>query len=273
MDLVEIERAVAKVQGQLFERANHDSIGFFKSRFRGSGIQFKEHQIYNPGDDVRFIDWKLSAKSVDKTFVKTFEEERNVEVISVIDFSSTMKMGFNEKSKLQATIEIIALIYLITEKTKDFQKVILFEDKIVSLPRLSGRYGISLLLSHLKKNSLMSKNKDFNEAKRKRELNHLKTLIAKKKQVFLFTDFGCPFPKVEFGKLIKNRNFHCFSLRTPLDKAISRPFSFKSKSQGKTSFISNLKSQGEKEDIKNKSLNLLDLDKDYLEDFILSMRK
>ena len=84
MNLVEIEKVVGKLQNQLFKKANHYSVGAFKSHFRGAGLQFREHQIYNPGDDVRFIDWKLSAKSVGKTYVKTFEEDRNVEVVVVI---------------------------------------------------------------------------------------------------------------------------------------------------------------------------------------------
>ncbi len=65
MNIVEIEKTVAKIQTHLFKNSNSYAIGMLKSHFRGAGIQFKEHQVYCHGDDVRFIDWKLSAKTSD----------------------------------------------------------------------------------------------------------------------------------------------------------------------------------------------------------------
>ena len=59
MDIKEIERVVASVQHAVFRNANNVAAGVLRSRFRGAGLQFREHQVYAPGDDVRFIDWKL----------------------------------------------------------------------------------------------------------------------------------------------------------------------------------------------------------------------
>ena len=100
MNLLEIEKIVSKIQSNLFKNSNSFSVGMLKSHFKGAGLQFKEHQVYNPGDDVRFIDWKLSAKT-QNTFVKTFEEERNVEINVVIDVSNSMFVGYKNVSKLR----------------------------------------------------------------------------------------------------------------------------------------------------------------------------
>ena len=92
MDIKAIERAVAKIQTALFKNSNSFSVGTLKSQFRGSGLQFKEHQVYTHGDDVRFIDWKMMAKT-SRPYIKTFEEERNVEIVVVVDLSLSMFVG------------------------------------------------------------------------------------------------------------------------------------------------------------------------------------
>ena len=78
MKLNEVRKTVSQIKANLFKNSNSFSIGMLKSHFKGSGLQFKEHQVYAFGDDIRFIDWKMLAKT-SQPFVKTFEEERNVE--------------------------------------------------------------------------------------------------------------------------------------------------------------------------------------------------
>ena len=150
MNLKEVERVVGSIQTQLFKNSNSFSVGMLKSHFKGAGLQFKEHQVYNPGDDVRFIDWKLSAKT-NTTFVKTFEEERNVEIHIFLDLSETMLTGFKGVSKLQASIELTCLLYLLADKSKDRVSVIIVHEKPVILPLASGHEGIVLFISQLQK--------------------------------------------------------------------------------------------------------------------------
>ena len=63
MDLKKVNTVVSKLQASIFKNSNSFSIGMLKSHFRGTGLQFKEHQVYNYGDDVRFIDWSILAKT------------------------------------------------------------------------------------------------------------------------------------------------------------------------------------------------------------------
>ena len=143
MNLVEIEKVVAKIQNNIFKNSNSVSIGMLKSHFKGSGLQFKEHQVYMTGDDVRFIDWKLSAKT-NNTFVKTFEEERNVDIVAIVDITNSMFTGFKDVSKLKASIELVCLLYMLTEKSNDTVSTIILHDDITILPPFSGRKRLEL---------------------------------------------------------------------------------------------------------------------------------
>ena len=78
MNISEVRKVVGRLKASLFKRANSHSIGMLKTNVRGTGLQFKEHQVYTHGDDVRFIDWKILAKT-SHPYVKTFVEERNLE--------------------------------------------------------------------------------------------------------------------------------------------------------------------------------------------------
>ncbi len=276
MNLIEIERVVSRLQANLFKKANSYTVGMFKSKFRGSGIQFREHQIYNPGDDVRFIDWKLSAKSVGKTYVKTFEEERNVEIVTIVDFSPTMFTGYAGVSKLQMALEIVCMIYLIAEETKDYQKVVLFTDEIIQLPKSSGKKGIIQLVSYLEKKGFLSndgkilvRDSNFVTMDSDQKIKILKSNLAKKKETIFLSDFY----EEEFSETIESfcghKNFNCFKLQSPLDNEQSFPFSFKSRGL-KRSALTFFKNSEVKKEI-DKKIKILGIKEKYLEKFIKEM--
>jgi uncharacterized protein (DUF58 family) len=141
MNLKEVEKVVAGIQSQLFKNSNSYAIGMLKSHFKGTGLQFKEHQVYVPGDDVRFMDWKLSAKTR-TSYIKTFEEERNIEITVLLDITLSMFTGYKGVSKFQAAIELTCLLYLLAKETGDKVQVILWVDREVSLPLKSGKRGL-----------------------------------------------------------------------------------------------------------------------------------
>ncbi|MDP7321286.1 MAG: DUF58 domain-containing protein [Bacteriovoracaceae bacterium] len=231
MDLKEIEKVVGSIQSHLFRNSNSFSVGMLKSHFKGAGIQFKEHQVYNPGDDVRFIDWKLSAKT-NTTFVKTFEEERNVEIYILIDVSDTMLMGYKGISKLQASIELACLVYLLAEKSKDKVSVLIHTDSTKILPLSSGQEGIVLLISQLQKMNILNKDGKINfsyvakfEDDERKKMSVLKSLVAKGKEVIILSDFSRIKDVETLNKLLYRPNMHCFVMESPLDNTDRLPFS------------------------------------------------
>lgn len=242
MNLKEVEKVVGSIQSQLFKNSNSISVGMLKSHFRGAGIQFKEHQVYTPGDDVRFIDWKLSAKT-NSTFIKTFEEERNVEIHVLLDVSNSMLMGFRGVSKLQASIEIICLLYLLAEKTKDKVSVIISTDTDLILPLTCGHAGIALFISKLQGLKILLNDGKINllyrvrGEKSERRMSLLKNLVAKNKQVILLSDLSQITEKEALEKLLYRSNLHCFLIQSPLDEAHSLPFSIYGDDLGRGKFI------------------------------------
>ena len=161
MDLKSVERTVAKIKNSLFKNSNSFSIGMLKSKFRGTGLQFKEHQVYSHGDDVRFIDWKILAKT-SNPYIKTFEEERNVEIVVVIDATETMMTGYNGVSKLQASVELCCLLYLLAKESGDYVHAVIVSDRVTSLRRASGEAGVISLVSALERDELMNSRGNIN---------------------------------------------------------------------------------------------------------------
>lgn len=275
MDIKEIEKVVGSLQTHLFRNSNSFSVGMLKSHFKGSGLQFKEHQVYAPGDDVRFIDWKLSAKS-NNTFVKTFEEERNVEIIIVLDLTASMLLGYKGTSKLEASLEIACLLYLLAERSKDKVKAVVVSEKVTTLPSLSGQKGIILLVSFLEQLGVLKSNGkpniDYDYSRRIEEnriLAVLKSFVAKNKEVVFLSDFSAISDVETLNKLIYRRNMHCFKISSPVDDARKAPFSVFAK-KGRDGRLMRSKSKNIRKQLQGR-WKKINVNERYLESFVKEM--
>jgi uncharacterized protein (DUF58 family) len=103
--------------------------GGYRSHFKGQGMQFAEHRVYVAGDEVRHIDWKASARSKE-TLVKKFEEERELNVLFVVDFSGSGMFGSKKTTKTEASAEIAALLATAAEQSGDKTGLLLFAGQI-----------------------------------------------------------------------------------------------------------------------------------------------
>src|SRR5438128_4056032 len=83
--------------------------GQFRSHFKGHGVQFSEHRLYVPGDDIRHIDWKVSARSRDP-LIKKYEEERELTVFLVVDVSASNRFGSGKKLKAEVAAEVTGML-------------------------------------------------------------------------------------------------------------------------------------------------------------------
>src|SRR5438552_18983326 len=103
--------------------------GQYHSVFKGRGMAFSEVRQYQPGDDVRFIDWNVSARMND-TYVKVFTEEREMTVMLLIDLSGSERFGAVARPKLETVAEVAALLAFSAVKNNDRVGLILFTDRI-----------------------------------------------------------------------------------------------------------------------------------------------
>ena len=102
--------------------------GAYRSNFRGTGIEFEEVRPYQPGDEVRSIDWKVTAR-VGEPFIKTYVEDRTLILQLVVDTSRSMDFGSGEKSKREAAAEVCALLALVAARNQDQVGLCLFADE------------------------------------------------------------------------------------------------------------------------------------------------
>lgn len=275
MNIAEVRRVVGKIQASLFKNSNATSIGVLKSQFRGTGLQFREHQVYEPGDDVRFIDWKILAK-MNTPYIKTFEEERNVEIAVIIDASDTMKMGYKGVSKLQACIELACLLYLLAEQTKDKIHSIIIANEVVSVPKSSGEAGIARLIKCLQKANVMSEDgrvilgpqgEDYQNAqdRRSREvLRHLK----KNREVVLLSDFNDFINGDELRRILYKKNTHAFRISSPVEKMRKVPYLLYLNRPQSRLYKVNMSEQNDIEADFMKRVKELNVSERYLEDFV-----
>jgi len=281
MNIKEVRKAVGKIQSTLFKNSNSYSIGMLKSHFKGTGLQFKEHQIYSHGDDVRFIDWKILAKT-NTPYIKTFDEERNVEIVVVIDASSTMLNGYKGVSKLQAAIEICCLLYLLARETNDYIHALVLSDEVINIPKKSGEEGIARLISALEDKKILNDKGQVNIeyvpkvflSEKERQVNIMKHL-SKKREVVLLSDFNEFLEINSLKRMLYRKNVHGFQLLSPLDEADEIPYTFYASSApgGAGGNLAKIDLKGVKEvsSLLGKKIKKLKVQERYLESFIREM--
>lgn len=108
--------------------ADTDIVGLYRSSFRGQGLQFSELREYQPGDDVRRIDWKVAARS-SRVYVKSFEEDHALRVLCAVDISHSTSVGYGT-SAYQRAARIAALVALLAARSHDALGLMLFADKV-----------------------------------------------------------------------------------------------------------------------------------------------
>jgi len=150
-DMTEAERAeqrrallkkVRKLEIVTRRIVNQQMAGSYHSAFKGRGMDFDEVRAYQAGDEVRFIDWNVSARLGD-LYIKRFVEERELTVFLLVDTSASQLFGTGERSKLEASAEIGALLAFSAIKNNDRVGLIMFSDEVeLFLPPKKGKKNV-----------------------------------------------------------------------------------------------------------------------------------
>lgn len=281
MNITEVRKVVGRIKASLFKKANSHSIGLLKTSFRGTGLQFKEHQVYSFGDDIRFIDWKILAKT-SHPYIKTFNEERNVEIVVAIDASATMLTGYNGVSKLQAAIEICCLLYLLAKDTNDLVHALIVTDEIIHIPKKSGEAGISHFIAILEESGILNEDGTVNlqrptteNVDNKQKYISLMKHLNRKREVIMLSDFNDFIEPSVLKKILYRSNVHCFQLLSPLDEAKSLPYSlFASSGKSQRASLGRYDLSGTKElnSEFGKKIKKIRVQEKYLEEFVKEMQ-
>ncbi len=125
----ELLKALRRIQITTNRLATQQLSGNYTSVFKGQGLSFREVREYQPGDDVRAIDWNVSAR-MDQTFVKVFVEEREMTVMLVVDLSASQRFGTQGGSKVRLATEVAALCAFSAIKHNDRVGLIMTTDQV-----------------------------------------------------------------------------------------------------------------------------------------------
>lgn len=184
METTELLKRVRQIEIKTRGLSSNIFAGQYHSAFKGRGMAFSEVREYQYGDDVRDIDWNVTAR-FDKPFIKVFEEERELTVMLMVDVSNSLDFGTSKQMKKDMVAEIAATIAFSAIQNNDKIGVIFFSDKIEKfIPPKKGRKHILYIIRELLDFKPESKRTDLRCA-----IEYLTNVLKKRCTAFMLSDF------------------------------------------------------------------------------------
>lgn len=184
MDTKEILKKVRKIEIKTRRLSDHVFSGEYHSSFKGRGMTFSEVKPYEFGDDIRSIDWNVTAR-YNEPFVKVFEEERELTMMLMVDVSGSGNFGTQEQFKRETLTEIAATLAFSAIQNNDKVGLLLFSDQVeLYIPPKKGKSHVLRLIREMIEFNPKSGQTNINEA-----LKYMSNVIKKKAIVFVLSDF------------------------------------------------------------------------------------
>ena len=184
MDSKEILKKVRKIEIKTRRLSDHIFSGEYHTSFKGRGMTFSEVRQYQYGDDVRAIDWNVTAR-YNEPYVKVFEEERELTMMLMVDISGSEIFGTTNQFKNEIVTEIAATLAFSSTQNNDKVGLILFSDEIeLYIPPKKGKSHVLRIIRELIEFKPKSKKTNLAQA-----LKFLSSVMKKKAIVFLISDF------------------------------------------------------------------------------------
>jgi len=184
MDTKELLKKVRKIEIKTRRLSDHIFGGEYHSTFKGRGMTFSEVRQYQFGDDVRSIDWNVTAR-YNEPFVKVFEEERELTMMLMVDVSGSELFGTTNQFKKEVITEISATLAFSALQNNDKAGLILFSDQVeLFIPPKKGKSHVLRIIRELLEFKPNSRKTDIAEA-----LKYLSNVLKKKAIVFILSDF------------------------------------------------------------------------------------
>ncbi len=184
MDAKELLKKVRKIEIKTRGLSQNIFAGEYHTAFKGRGVIFSEVREYQPGDDVRDIDWNVTARH-NKPYIKVYEEERELTLMLLIDVSGSEDFGAVGEVKKEMMAEIAATLAFSSLQNNDKVGVIFFSDKIEKyIPPKKGKKHILLIIREIIDFTPESRGTDINVA-----LEFMTNVIKKRASAFLLSDF------------------------------------------------------------------------------------
>lgn len=184
MDANELLKKIRKIEIKTRGLSQNIFAGEYHTAFKGRGVIFSEVREYEPGDDIRDIDWNVTSRH-NKPYVKVYEEERELTMMLLIDVSGSRQFGAAGDSKMEKMAEVAATLAYSSIQNNDKVGVIFFSDKIEKfIPPKKGRKHILLIIREIINFTPESKGTNIDVA-----LKFLTNVVKKRCTAFLISDF------------------------------------------------------------------------------------
>tara|TARA_Y100000385_G_scaffold69732_1_gene69934 strand:+ start:2737 stop:3606 length:870 start_codon:yes stop_codon:yes gene_type:complete len=184
METSDLLKKVRKIELKTRGLSNHIFAGEYHTAFKGRGMAFSEVREYQPGDDIRTIDWNVTAR-FNTPFIKVFEEERELTVMLIIDVSGSKNFGTQKQMKQELVTELSAVLAFSAIQNNDKIGVIFFSDKVEKfIPPKKGKSHILRIIRELIAFEPENKGTDIGEA-----LRYFNNVIKRRAVCFVISDF------------------------------------------------------------------------------------
>jgi uncharacterized protein (DUF58 family) len=216
---------VRRVELRTSKLANDLMVGAYHSQFKGRGMDFEELREYVPGDDVRTIDWNVTAR-MRRPFVKLYREERELSVVLVLDISASGDFGSTDRTRRELATEIAGTLAFSAMRNGDKVGLLLFSDEVeLFLPPRKGRRHLLRVIREALVHRPRRKGTNIQAA-----LSFLNHVVRRRSIVFLITDFLHSFgagPDVkqrdifqEIGRTNARHDLVCLQLQDERERAL-----------------------------------------------------
>ena len=186
-ELEEVLREVRRIQIVARRQVNDLLAGEYLSAFKGRGMEFDTVREYVPGDEIRSIDWNVTARS-DAPFVKTFCEERELTILLALDISASGAFGSQKISKIETAVEVAAVLMFTSLQNNDKVGLLFFADDIVRyIPPRKGRGNVLRLIREMLATEPVKSETNIAKA-----LEYIGRVQRRRSVVFVLSDFLGP---------------------------------------------------------------------------------
>ena len=197
-NVLQLMQRVRRIEIKTRALSNNIFAGEYHSAFKGRGMSFAEVREYQPGDDVRDIDWNVSAR-FDRTYVKVYEEERELTVMLLIDISASLEFGSIELSQREQLTEIAATLAFSAMRNNDKIGALFFSDNVeLYIPPAKGKGHILRIIRELLTISPKGRGTNIGAG-----LEYFLRVMRKKSVAFLMSDF---LDQEDYTTLLKRAN-------------------------------------------------------------------
>ncbi len=216
----EFIKKIREIEIRTKKLVNTTFAGEYKSSFKGTGIEFVDVREYLPGDDVRSIDWKLTAR-MGRPYVKKFVEERELSVILCVDASGSSHFGTSNQLKIEMAAMVAATLAFSAVRNNDKVGLLFFTDRVEKyIPPKKGRFHVLRLIRDILYFQPEHKGTDPAEA-----IEFLMHILRHKAIVFFISDFlGSKFEpekiRIPLGVAAKKHDFVVIKITDPKEEKI-----------------------------------------------------